>query len=462
MKRKKVLVCGLTAAMLLPMVGCGSKPAQGGDNGGAATSENLIQYSDLLLGKDCTDLSATITMFNHRTDMDSAEYGGKNWESYLADFNKMYPNIKVEITTDTDYAEDALTHLQSGDYETIMGIPAIDKADLGTYFMPYGDYDTMSEEINFVNAWKYDDMIYGVPSTATAQGIVYNKAVFKEAGITQLPKTPTEFIDDLQIIKDNTDAIPLYTNYAAEWTMGAWDAYFVNATGDSAYQNQKFIHAKDPFKNFNDETHPYALYKILYDAVANGLTEEDYTTTDWEGCKGMINRGEIACMTLGSWAVPQMKAAGENADDIGYMAFPISVDGKQYALAGADYSYGINVNASEDEKQAAIIFVKWLTELSGFTYNEDGLPIDVDSTETTLSFEGVELVEEEPAISGEEDLLNELNAESELNFNAGGNTKIMEIVEHAANKDLSFDEIMDSWNASWSEAQEACGVEVTE
>ena len=55
----------------------------------------------------------------------------------------MYPNITVELTTDTNYADDALMHLQSGDYETVMMIPAVDKADLSNYFISYGDLDTM-------------------------------------------------------------------------------------------------------------------------------------------------------------------------------------------------------------------------------------------------------------------------------------------------------------------------------
>ena len=174
----------------------------------------------------------------------------------------------------------------------------------------------------------------------------------------------------------------------------------------------------------------------------------------------MINSGKIGCMVLGSWAVPQMKAAGENADDIGYMAFPITIDGKQYASAGADYSYGINVNATDDEKQAALVFVKWLTEESGFSYNEDGLPVDASTTETKLAFDGVEFLKDEPSVDGEEDLLNELNAESELNVNNGGDKKIQEIIEHASIGDMSFDDIMASWNEAWSEAQEACGVEI--
>ena len=460
MKKKKVLALALVAAMALSATACGGGKTD--SNGGTETSDaSLKSYADIKLGEDFTDLTATITMFNHRTDLDSADYNGKTWSEYLSDFNEMYPNITVEITTDTNYADDALTHLQSGDYETIMGIPAVDKADLSTYFMSYGDLDTMKDQVNYATTWEYGKEVYGVPSTATTQGIVYNKKVFEEAGITELPKTPDEFIAALQKIKDNTDAIPLYTNYAAEWTMGAWDAYIGNnATGDVTYMNQKLIHTQDPFQGYGDETHAYAVYKILYDAVADGLIEDDYTTTDWEGCKGMINNGEIGCMVLGSWAYPQMEAAGDNGDDIGYMAFPISIDGKQYASAGADYSYGINVNASNDEKQAALIFVKWLTEESGYSYNEDGLPVQAGSTDTKLSFDGVTFLEDEPALEGEEDYLNELNSDSELNINNGGNSKIMEIIEHAANGDKTFDEIMADWNAAWTEAQESAGVEI--
>ncbi|SEA90885.1 ABC-type glycerol-3-phosphate transport system, substrate-binding protein [Pseudobutyrivibrio sp. ACV-2] len=462
MKRKKVLALALASTMLVAMMGCGNTSES--SNSGASENEgaaDLTSYEDIVLGEDFTDLEATITMFNNRTDLDSDDYGGVTWKEYLAAFNEVYPNITVKITTDTNYADDALTHLQSGDYETIMGIPAIDSADFSTYFISYGDLETMSKQINYADEKMYQQEVYGVPFTATTQGIVYNKKVFADAGITETPKTPDEFIDALKQIKENTDAIPLYTNYAAGWTMGVWDMYTgVSATGDEEYANQKLLHTKDPFKDYGDNTHPYSVYKILYDAVAEGLTEDDYTTTDWEGCKGMMNNGEIACMVLGSWAVPQMKAAGPNVDDIGYMAFPITIDGKQYAKAGADYCFGINVNAPTDEQQAALVFVKWMAEESGYSYNEDGLPVATKNTETKLSFDGVDFIDDAPSIDGEEDLLNELNAESELNVNNGGDRKIQELIEHASIGDMTFDEIMDSWNQLWTDAQDVCGAEI--
>ncbi len=475
MKAKKFMALLLVAAMTASMAACGSKESGNdtteagnkGDESGADEQESgsteSLSYADIKLGEDYTDLDVTISLFNHRTDLESEDYNGMTWGEYLAAFNIMYPNIKVELTTDTNYADDALTHLQSGDYETVMMIPQVDKADLSSYFMSYGDLDTMKEQINYASTWEYGGEVYGVPSTATTQGIVYNKKVFEEAGVTELPKTPEEFIDALQKIKDNTDATPLYTNYAAGWTMGAWDAYIgTNATGDNTYMNQKLVHTENPFKDYGDDTHAYAVYKILYDAVEKGLIEEDYSTTDWEGCKGAINNGEIGCMVLGSWAYPQMEAAGANGTDIGYMPFPITIDGVQYAAAGADYSYGINVNATDDEKAAAMVFVKWMTEESGFSYNEDGLPIVAGSTETKLSFDGVTILEDEPAVSGEEDFLNTMNSDSELNINAGGNEKIQQIIEHASNKDMTFDEIMEEWNDAWTSAQELNGIEVTE
>lgn len=179
----------------------------------------------------------------------------------------------------------------------------------------------------------------------------------------------------------------------------------------------------------------------------------------------MLNNSQIATMVLGSWAYPQMQGAGDNADDIGYFAFPITVDGKQYSPADEDYCFGINANSDETNQKAAMIFVKWMTEKSGYSYNEGGLPIAVGDDELPEVYQqftdnNVEFISNEPAIEGEEDVLNELNADSELMVGAGGNEKIQAIVEHASNGDEDFDDIMKEWNEKWSDAQDTDDVEV--
>lgn len=405
MKLKRLMALGMAAVMTMSLTACGGS-SDGSSNNNASTDNNAastdnnttstdnnaastdnsttadnntdasaggLTYAGIKLGEDYTDITTTIKFMHHKTDRE--EDG--TIQKYIDEFNKMYPNITVEHEGITDYAETALLRLPTGDWGDIMFIPSIDMVDLETYFIPYGSVSEMSELVNFADNWKYQDQCYGIGYMANAQGLLYNKKVFADAGITDLPKTPDEFIADLKLIKDNTDAIPLYTNYAAGWTLGGqWDAYLgAITTGDTTWLNQKFTHTADPFKNNGDGTGAYALYKILYDAVAQGLTEEDYTTTDWEGCKGMINRGEIGTMVLGSWAVAQMKAAGDNPDDIGYMPFPMTINGKQYATAGPDYCYGINANSSADNQAAAMVFVKWMVEESGWCDFEGGYPI---------------------------------------------------------------------------------------
>jgi len=278
----KAMTLALTGAMAISLATCGGTTGSTGDaasDGGSsdstktessdsnASASGVLQYKDIELGTTGTDIKTSIKLLTNRTDMLEDDYAGTSYKQYIAEFNKMYPDIEVNVEGITDYAEDSLLRLQGGeDWGDIMMIPAVAKEDLSTYFTPYGTKDDVSKEAKYINTWTYQGETYGIPCTANAQGIVYNKRVFKDAGIDALPTTPDEFIADLQKIKDNTDAIPLYTNYAAGWTLGAW-------------------------------------------------------------------------------AVPQMQGAGDNADDIGYMPFPITVDGKMYASSGPDYQFGINCQA---------------------------------------------------------------------------------------------------------------------
>ena len=451
MNFKKIIAAGVAALSLVSFAACGS-------SNGSSGGQTDMTYDKIELGKTGKDIKTSIKFYNGRTDMSLDSYPGKNWKSYIADFNKLYPNIKVTAQSDSNYADNALTRLQGGDWGDIMMIPSVDKSELSNYFISYGSLDTMKKQVKLASEKSYDGKSYGVATDGQTSGVVYNKAVFKKAGITTLPTTPDEFIKDLKLIKSKTDAIPLYTNYAAGFTMGAWDAYIgTTATGDNTYMNQKLVHTKAPFKDPGDGTHAYNVYKVLYDAVADGLTEDDYSTTDWESSKTMINSGKIGTMVLGAWAVTQMQQAGDHGDDIGYMPFPISIKGKQYASMGGNYSMGINKKSSKENQEAAMIFVKWLTEKSGYAKNEGGIPIkygDESLPSIYEDFKNVTMEADADCLKGEEDLFTDVNSDSELGINSNGNKRVQAIVEHAANKDKSFDSIMSEWNKAWYKAMQ--------
>ena len=245
MKLKKVLALTLAAAMTFSLVGCGGEdaatdapaadtstdteteapaadaeteaPAADDAADDAAAPAAGLSYAAITLGEDYEDITTTIKFIHHKTDRED----DGTMADLVSKFNQMYPNITVETEGIKDYQEDALLRLSTGDWGDVMFIPAVDAADLPSYFVPYGTVDEMSELVNFADQWKDTaGNCYGIGYMGNAQGVLYNKKVFADAGVTTLPKTPDEFIAALQAIKDNTDAIPLYTNYAAGWTMG--------------------------------------------------------------------------------------------------------------------------------------------------------------------------------------------------------------------------------------------------
>jgi ABC-type glycerol-3-phosphate transport system substrate-binding protein len=444
-----ILACGL----LIGFAGCFKKKAVA-----PSSSEPIPTIDKLSLGTDYTDIKAAIQFKTHRTDIIDTVLA-----KYVADFQKMYPNVKITYEGITDYASGMTTRLSTPQWGDICMMPVtIPLTETGNYFQPLGDVNVLKNTYNFADNRMYKDVVYGLSSTNNVQGIVYNRKVFKEAGITDMPKTPDEFLAALAKIKANTKAIPLYTNFAAGWTMGAWDAYIGgSATGDPDFMNVKLPHAKNPFADRGDGTGPYAVYYVLYEAISRKLVEDDPSTSDWEGCKGMINRGEIGTMVLGSWSIVQMQEAGPNGADIGYMTFPISVNGKQYAAAGPDYAYGINVNSSRENKIASMLYIKYLLEQSNFDYDQGGVPtVKTHPLPPTLSaFDGVTLVADNPTLPGEEDLMTNINTDSEVGLNMT-NQHVIEVAEAALTRTKTLKQITDEWNARWTASQEKYKAEI--
>lgn len=69
------------------MTACG-----GSDAGTQAAASNLTPYNELTVGTDHTDLTATIKVINHRTDL----IQDGTFDGYVAEFQKLYPNITIE------------------------------------------------------------------------------------------------------------------------------------------------------------------------------------------------------------------------------------------------------------------------------------------------------------------------------------------------------------------------------
>lgn len=316
--KNRLISLGLATAMVFSLAACGkgdggsqtTGSASGSGDAAASTEVPTIDSITLKTSADSEgdygDLTASIKILTNRTDIVDTVYKG-----YAEQFMEIYPNITVEYEGITDYEESLRLRLTTGDWGDICFIPtSVSKEELQNYFISLGDFDTLDGIYNFCTEKSFGGKVYGIANGGTAGGVLYNKKIWDAAGVTELPKTPDEFLDALQKIKDNTDAVPLYTNFAAGWPMGAWDAYTdIVCTGDADFKN-KMPHMKDPFAKKDDMTGPYAVYYTMYEAVARKLVEEDPASTDWESSKGAMNKGEIATMVLGSWQYSSARTQG--------------------------------------------------------------------------------------------------------------------------------------------------------
>ncbi|GAB3803135.1 ABC transporter substrate-binding protein [Micromonospora zhanjiangensis] len=352
MRRRSAAV--LAATMLMAMAGCSGR----GGTGGSAEAPT-----------DPNSVSGDITVLTHKTDL----AGDGTLQRYADEFKKTYPKVNVKFEPIVDYEGDVKIRMNSDNYGDVLMIPgAIPVTDYPKFFAPLGDFADFDKKYRFADKGTVDGKVYGVAINGNASGILYNKAVWQQAGITKWPTTTDEFRAALRAVKAKTSAVPFGTIYHEGWPLTQWQAYLGQASCDTK--------AND---NLATDTAPWAAGKelrgidtLLYDVVHDKLTERDPTTATWDGAKTQIATGKTATLALGSWAISQMqdtaKKAGADPANIGYLPYPTQKDGHFCSVIGADYLQGVSIHSQH--KEAARAWLDWFVDKSTYAQDEELLP----------------------------------------------------------------------------------------
>lgn len=387
--------------------------------------------------------SGELLVLTNRTDIVDTEF-----VKYAKKFNETYPDVKVKFEALS--ADEVKTRMSTKDYGDVLLIPNdVSGRDLPDFFEPLGATAELSKKYRFSDSKAYEDQSYGIATFGNANGMVYNKKVFKEAGITELPKTPEEFMSDMQAVKDKTKAIPYYTNYKDGWPLG-WPVSLLGAVSGDPEASVKMAENDTPWGPGQELN---TLDSLMYKLVKNGLTEKDPTTTNWENSKSLIGKGEVAMMPLGTWALPQMEKAatdtGNDPKDIGYMPAPFQTGGKFNSPIGPDWMQGINVNS--ENKKAARLWIDFFTNDSGFYEFAGGIPAAKDKPMPKalqeFADEGVNFIETKPA--PKRDLVDN---QSEIGITQPDPYRDLVDSARGASK-KSEQQLYDEWNKKWADAR---------
>ncbi|GAA2511609.1 ABC transporter substrate-binding protein [Winogradskya humida] len=392
------------------------------------------------------EVKGAITVLTNRTDLVDTTF-----KQYATAFEARFPGTKVTFEGVTNYDNDVTTQLSGGDYGDVLLIPGTVALDqYSQFFEPLGTATDLKAKYRFTGPATYEDNVYGLSLGGVAKGFVINKRIWAQAGITAPPKTPQEFLAGLQAVADKTDAIPYYTNYKDAWPLSEWNNHRA-VLADPAI-NDTFPADAAPWQPGKIQ---YITDGLLYDIVHSGLSEKDPLTTNWESSKPMLATGKVATMLLGSWAVPQMQAAGPNPGDIGFWPFPYQTGGKFHAAIDGDKMAAVSKNSGN--KATARAFLDWFVNDSGFAADQQAIPPAISqplpAALQAFAATGAELVEVPAATTnaGKED---EIIKKSEIDLKGEiYRQKLVDIARGAAkgDKESYFADLNKRWGAAQSE-----------
>jgi raffinose/stachyose/melibiose transport system substrate-binding protein len=205
----------------------------------------------------------------------------------------------------------------------------------------------------------------GVPSTAEAFGLLYNKEVLAKAGVDPKKITTRAQLEDAfkKVQASGTGAVRFSSIW---WSLGAHftNTYMANSAPthegrlkvlDALADGKKDLMADPVFKNY------LATFELLkkYNQAKPNTTDTEYDLSVAD-----LASGKAAFWFMGNWAEPSLLTAAPNSN-FGIIPLPISNDAKAYGnnsiSVGIPGYFMIDAKQSTKEQRAgAIDFLTWL------------------------------------------------------------------------------------------------------
>ena len=195
----------------------------------------------------------------------------------------------------------------------------------------------------------YDGTLYGLPDSVDAIGLFYNKAVFRENGLT-VPATFDELLEvGEKLMDEGITPVGLGLNPNNWMSTIIWQLIFMQENSLATYQ-QDILNGDWDFT----ETGYVDAMETAQRLALDGYFGEFFNSISAGEAKAKFITGDSAMLVFGTWATSSLY--GELGDDLGYITLP-SIDGQapSYMIA-ASKGYAL----SKDAPQAAVDFFKFI------------------------------------------------------------------------------------------------------
>lgn len=278
-------------------------------------------------------------------------------KAMVEDFNGQSDGIIVEATIlGDDFSATRQARFAGGEGPDIFFVEGYSDAENCLEYLT----DLSGEEwisdlaANTVDGVTFDGKIYGFPIGLEGYGFVYNKDLFEQAGIAEVPQTITELREVDEKLKES--GIQASSDAMAEWWFTG--QHLLSIPFASIENPQEFAEAVSAGeKKIADNTYMQGFFDIM-DIMTEYGEGADSIGVDYNTSIAKFAAGETAMMMTGNWAEVSITTANPDIN-IGVFAVPMSDDAADARMATNVSAYYAVNNQSEHTEEAKE-FLNWM------------------------------------------------------------------------------------------------------
>lgn len=337
MKKRIVGILALSTLMIGTLSACGS-----GDSGGGDSEEK-----QLTLIHDLNEESAINFL-----------------EQAIAAFEEENPGITIDMETlsSDDYNSMLRNKIAADDVPDLFFIDDINKKQ---EFIEAGlctdisDQEWLKENIqeSAIKACTEEGKTWCLPFTQGAMYVTYNKDVFENVGITEVPKTWSTFLETCEKLQDS-GVTPIAAGYQEQWVL------YSDEQCDSVVTTVK----NDPENRVNleagmttwaaDEGHFSEVLKRMKERYR--YTNDDPFGTDWNTALNMLAVGDAGMILNGSWTPAAVVAINPDVN-LGIFPLPLTEDPADAKLPLRSTPGGFAAYSESENQEEALKFLEMLS-----------------------------------------------------------------------------------------------------
>ena len=351
---KKFLALLLTVAMVFAMAACSAPAAEEtkpAEEGAAAPAEET---------SDKPAAAGSVYYLNFKPEADAA------WQELAKKYTEL-TGVPVKVVT-----------AASGDYQTTL-TSEMDKSEAPTLFQcgnqgalnTWGEYCLDLKDTDFYKEMTTDDFnLFGENGEVLAAGycyeafgIIVNKALLEKAGHS------IDEITNFETLKAVADDIHAR---AAELGFDAFSSSGLD--GSSSWRFSGHLANMPLFYEFRDDNvtaQPATItgkyldnYKAIWDLYTTdtATTGADLITATGDMSSGEFKEGKAVFYQNGTWEYAGLVEAGLKPEDLAMIPIYCGVEGEEKAglCCGTENCWSVNKEASEENIQATLDFMKWV------------------------------------------------------------------------------------------------------